>query len=325
MSETSSAARPRSRRPIRRFRSRFALAALSPVLLAGGFALPSLSIFSSSSADGTIPAPDLPPDLLPPDLPLEMNHRVERWMGEFLRDPASFQRLLDRKARYSGMMRDQLESRGMPEELLYLALIESGYSNAATSVVEAAGVWQIMTPTATALGLRVDHWVDERRDPVRATRAALDYLETLYEEFGSWYLAAAAYNSGPARVARAVRSVPEPRGEDVIWEILPKLPPETRQFIPRLVAASLIAGDPEAFGLRTPEAAALAYDRVFVPGGTSLLTVSRTLGVPSMALRDLNPHLLRGVTPPGVSYPIRVPVGESPRVVASITGKGRRR
>jgi membrane-bound lytic murein transglycosylase D len=324
MSETSPVARPRSRRPIRRFRSRFALAALPPVLVAGGFALPSL-FHPSPSFDGATLAPDLPPDLLPPDLPLEMNSRVERWMGEFLQHPESFQVLLDRKARYSSMMRDQLESRGMPEELLYLALIESGYSNGATSAVEAAGVWQIMTPTATALGLRVDHWVDERRDPVRATSAALDYLETLYSQFGSWYLAAAAYNCGPARVARALRSVPEPHGEGVIWEILPKLPPETRQFIPRLVAASLIAGTPEAFGLRAPRGAEYRYDRVFVPGGTSLLTVSRTLGVPSLELRDLNPHLLRGVTPPGVSYPIRVPVGESSRVVASITGKGRRR
>lgn len=324
MSETSPAARPRSRRPIRRFRSRFALAALPPVLVAGGLALPSFSYFSAPSDDTSL-APDLPPALLPPGLPLEMNDRVERWMGEFLRHPESFQVLLDRKARYSGMMRDQLESRGMPEELLYLALIESGYSNGATSAVEAAGVWQMMTPTATALGLRVDHWVDERRDPVRATTAALDYLETLYEQFGSWYLAAAAYNCGPARVARALRTVSDPTGEDVIWEVLPKLPPETRQFIPRLVAASIIAKRPVAFGLRAPEGVAYAYDRVFVPGGTSLLTVSRTLGVPSLELRDLNPHLLRGVTPPGVSYPIRVPVGESPRVVASITGKSRRR
>ena len=326
MGETSPAGRPRSRRPSRRVRTRVALAALPPVLMAGGFSLPSLLSDDATSPSGEerehFPLPLVPAELLPAGLPLEMNETVERSMGRFLRDPASFQVLLDRKARYAAMMREKLESRGMPPELLYLALIESGYSNRATSAVEAAGVWQMMAPTAMAYGLRVDSWVDERRDPVRATNAALDYLAALHEQFGSWYLAAAAYNCGPARVARALRSVPEPRSEQVIWEILPQLPPETRQFIPRLVAASILASDPTRFGLRKASAEPYLYDRVFVPGGTSLLTVSRAVGVPSTRLRELNPHLMRGVTPPGVSYPVRVPVGDSPLVVASLTGRG---
>jgi len=325
MRETSPSARPRSRRPRWRLRSRVALAALPPALVMGGVTFPSLASFSFSSSgeSSAPPAPDSTGFPLLVDLPLEMNDAVRRWMGEFMETPHAFQAILDQKARYSTMMREELESRSMPPELLYLALIESGYSNRATSALEAAGVWQMMAPTATAFGLRVDGWVDERRDPVRATRAALDYLEELHGEFGSWYLAAAAYNCGPARVAQALRSVPEPHGEDVIWEILPALPPETRRFIPRLVAATHLASDPERFGLQKPSGEPYHYDRVFVPGGTSLLAVSRTLGVTSLELRELNPHLLRGVTPPGVSYPIRVPVGESPRVVASLTGRDR--
>lgn len=324
MRETSPSARPRSRRPTWRLRSRMALATLPPILVVGGLTLPPLSFFSSTPEETAVPpASDSSPTPVLADLPLEMNEGVRRWMGEFLEAPQAFQAILDRKARYSAMMREELESRSMPPELLYLALIESGYSNRATSELEAAGVWQMMAPTAMAFGLRVDGWVDERRDPVRSTRAALDYLEELYGEFGSWYLAAAAYNCGPARVAQALRSVPEPHGEEVIWEILPALPPETRRFIPRLVAATHVASDPERFGLRKPSGEPLHYDRVFVPGGTSLLTVSRSLGVTSLELRELNPHLLRGVTPPGVSYPIRVPVGESPRVVASLSGRDR--
>lgn len=315
MNETHPRGRPRSRRPFRRFPSRVALAALPPALL-----MAPLAVSRTPAPEGTDPDPsvDLPAELLPVGLPLEMNDRVERWARRLLRDPESFQELLDRKARYAPMIREQLRRRGMPEEFLYLALIESGYSNRATSHVQAAGVWQMMSPTATAFGLRVDGWVDERRDPVRATGAALDYLEVLYEQFGSWYLAAAAYNCGPARVARALRGREDSTDESVIWEILPQLPPETRQFIPKLVAASTLARDPERFGLRHPVGSELDFDQVFVPGGTSLYAVSRASGVPTSRLMELNPHLLKGVTPPGVSYPVRVPPGDSPLVVASL-------
>jgi membrane-bound lytic murein transglycosylase D len=315
MNETHPRGRPRSRRPFRASSSPVALATLPTALL-----MALLVVGWSPSPDPVDPdiTLDLPPELLPAGLPLEMNEPVERWVRRFLRDPDSFQSLLDRKARYAPMVREKLLERGMPEELLYLALIESGFSNRATSEVQAAGVWQMMPPTAMAFGLRVDGWVDERRDPVLSTGAALDYLELLHEKFGSWYLAAAAYNCGPARVARALRGREGTPSEAVIWEILPQLPPETRQFIPKLVAASTLARDPERFGLRHPSGAEVTYDQVFVPGGTSLHAVSRVVGVPTARLLELNPHLLRGVTPPGVSYPVRVPPGESSRVVASL-------
>lgn len=286
-------------------------------------ALPSPVSLTPSEDDDPAGAVELPHDLLPPGLPLEVNDRVEREMRRFLADPDGFQAQLDRKARYASMMREQLRNRGMPQELLYLALVESGYRNRATSGVEAAGVWQIMEPTAVELGLRVDGWVDERRDPVRSTAAALDYLESLYQQFGSWYLAAAAYNCGPGRLARSLHLAGDATGEEVIWKILHDLPPETRQFIPRLVAASILAGEPERFGFRRPESTPEVWDQVFVPGGTSLLSVSRAVGVPTARLVELNPHLTRGVTPPGISYPVRVPPGETPRVVASLAPRRR--
>lgn len=315
MNETHPRGRPRSRRPFRSVPSRVALVTLPPLLLMAPLAAGRSPSPDSAESDAPL---DLPSELLPAGLPLEMNEAVERWVRRFLRDPASFQTLLDRKARYAPMVREKLVERGMPEELLYLALIESGFSNRATSEVEAAGVWQMMPPTAMAFGLRVDGWVDERRDPVLSTGAALDYLEKLHAQFGSWYLAAAAYNCGPARVARALRGREGVPGESVIWEILPQLPPETRQFIPKLVAASTLARDPERFGLTHPSGTEVVFDQVFVPGGTSLHAVSRAVGVSTSRLMDLNPQLLRGVTPPGVSYPVRVPPGESPRVVASL-------
>lgn len=325
MNETHPRGRPRSRRPILRVPSRVALAALPPALLVAPLATGRTTFPEPTEHDLPVV---LPAHLLPAGLPLAKNEEVERWVRRFLRDPDSFQQLLDRKARYAPMVREKLEQRDMPEELVYLALIESGYSNRATSEVEAAGVWQMMPLTAVGLGLRVDGWVDERRDPVRATVAALDYLEELHARFGSWYLAAAAYNCGPGRVDLALKGRKDSRGtraaESVIWEILPQLPPETRQFIPKLVAATTLARDPERFGLRPPEGDQMMFDQVFVPGGTSLQAVARAVEVPTGRLMELNPQLLKGVTPPGVSYPVRVPPGESPRVVASLAPVRRR-
>jgi len=317
--------RPRLRSALRGVRSprvRRGAIPLSVTALTGALLL--LRGLLSSPADGesSLEAAHV---LRPAGLPLEANAEVERALTGLIRDREGFQGMLDRKGRYAAMIRAELDARGMPPELIYLALIESGYSNRATSSVDAAGVWQIMPATARGQGLRVDGWVDERRDPVRSTRAALEYLQSLHDEFGSWFLAAAAYNAGPARVRRALAGIPGPWEEAVVWRILPRLPSETRHVIPRLVAASIVAGDPERFGFLRPVPDPLEYDRVFVPGSTSLLTVSRSLGTPAAILRDLNPHLVRGVTPPGISYPIRVPVGHSPTVLASMPAPQRSR
>ena len=257
-------------------------------------------------------------------LPLHENERVERWTKRFRSSQRpAFQRLLYRMGAYEDLIRDKLRQRGMPEELLYLAMMEGGFRPRAQSSASAVGLWQFMGPTAQQYGLRVDEWVDERRDPVRSTDAALEYLAWLHERYGSWYLAAAAYNAGPGRLDRVLRRYAAGRTGDeaVYWEILEHLPLETREYVPRLVAATLVAEDAEAEGFDMNLVQPYVYDRVFVPGATSLTSVARILEVDVGTLRALNPHLIRGITPPDQAYPVRVPVGDSPQVVASVKGR----
>lgn len=261
-------------------------------------------------------------------LPVEVNDRVTRWMQRFLGDQRdTFDAFLSRESLYGDMIRGKLRSRGMPEDLLYLAMIESGFHPRARSRVEAIGVWQFMGPTALEYGLRIDDYVDERRDPIRATDAALDYLEALHRQFGSWYLAAAGYNAGPGRVARALRAHADARtgDEELYWEIIEHLPRETREYVPRLIAATLLARRAHELGLASHPVEPYAFDRVWVPGGTRLSKVATSLNVPVTVLRDLNPHLIRGMTPPGGSYELRVPQGRSATVVAALSGGRDRR
>jgi membrane-bound lytic murein transglycosylase D len=267
-----------------------------------------------------------------PRLPLEVNERVRYWMERFTTDQRwSFERFLAREGLYGTLIREKLRQRGMPEELLYLAMIESGFSVGATSHVAAVGLWQFMGPTARQYGLRVDQWVDERRDPVEATDAALDYLEWLHARYESWYLAAAAYNAGPGRVDRTLRrerasaaaAVQEAGGsgdETLYWQVQHDLPRETREHVPRLLAATLLARNARRNGFDVTPARPYEFDRVFVPGGTSLSVVARAVGADVALVRDLNPHLIRGVTPPGGSYALRVPVGSTHQVVAALGG-----
>lgn len=251
-------------------------------------------------------------------LPLHVNARVRMWMKRFRTDQhAEFQQILRRRGAYEGLIRKKLRERGMPEELLYLAMMESGLKPRAESSASAVGLWQLMAPTAEQYGLRVDKWVDERRDPVRATDAALDYLSWLHDRYGSWYLAAAAYNAGPARVDRALAETPDTtaHGNDRYWQVVSHLPLETREYVPRLVAASLLAQRADSAGVDDGDMRPYRYDRVFVPGGTSLRTVARILGVGVQVMRGLNPFLVQGVTPPNETYPVRVPVGMAGEVV----------
>jgi membrane-bound lytic murein transglycosylase D len=266
---------------------------------------------------------ELAPDL---SLPLEINQQVDGWMRRYLTDQRPvFEQYLAREGLYSDMIKSALRSRGMPEDLVYLAAIESGFSPVALSPVSATGMWQFMGPTAQQFGLRIDSWVDERRDPVRATDAALDYLQALHDQFGSWYLAAAAYNAGPGTVARALqtRSVEETGDEALYWAIVDLLPRETREFVPKILAAVILGEAAEAYGFEVERADPVRFDRVWVPGGTSLSGVARATEIPLARIRQLNPHLIRGVTPPGVLFAVRVPPGLAPKVVASMGGRWR--
>lgn len=172
---------------------------------------------------------------------------VSKFTGSRKHDLAT---TLDRMEKYDGMITAKLAERGMPKELVYLALIESGGNPRATSPVKAKGLWQFMAPTAKQYGLAVGGRVDERLQPEKATDAALDYLSDLHERFGSWYLAAAAYNTGQGRVSRILKQVTgKSKGTDAdFYRIAPKLPKETRDYVPKLVAVARIAEEPAKYG-----------------------------------------------------------------------------
>lgn len=296
-------------------------------LLGGGGLLALLSLLGSTKGAEDVSLAPLVADLAPTlSLPVSMNERVERWMERYLTDQRpAFEKYLAREGLYSEMIKEGLRDRDMPEDLVYLAAIESGFSPGATSRVAASGMWQFMGPTAQQFGLRIDEYVDERRDPVRATGAALDYLQSLHEQFGSWYLAAAAYNAGPGRVSRALAAQREDEpGEDVIyWDIIEHLPRETRAYVPKMLALIVLANAAEAYGFDVKPANPIQYDRVWVPGGTTLRWVAGAVKTPISKIRELNSHLIRGVTPPGGLYPVRVPTGTSSLLVASGGGRWR--
>jgi len=259
-------------------------------------------------------------------LPVSMNERVERWMERYVTDQRMvFERYLAREGLYSEMIKEALRARGMPEDLVYLAAIESGFSPAATSRVSASGMWQFMGPTAQQFGLRIDEYVDERRDPIRATDAALEYLQALHGQFGSWYLAAAAYNAGPGRVSRALKAhAGDQTGEEQLyWEIIEHLPRETRAYVPKMLALVVLGEAAEEYGFYVERSSPVEYDRVWAPGGTTLRWVASSVNAPLADIRELNPHLVRGVTPPNVLFPVRVPKGTAPMLVASRGGRWR--
>jgi membrane-bound lytic murein transglycosylase D len=297
------------------------------ILLGGAGLVALLSLLGPSEAREEISFTPLVTELAPTlSLPVSMNERVDRWMERYLTDQRpAFERYLAREGLYSEMIRERLRARGMPEDLVYLAAVESGFSPGATSKVLAIGMWQFMGPTAQQFGLRIDEFVDERRDPIRATEAALDYLQALHEQFGSWYLAAAAYNAGPGRVSRALESQAgnQTGEEELYWEIIEHLPRETRAYVPKMLALIVLGQAAKDYGFDVEQASPVEYDRVWVPSGTTLRWVAGSVKVPVSEIRELNPHLIRGVTPPDGLFPVRVPPGTSPMLVASGGGRWR--
>lgn len=247
------------------------------------------------------------------DLPVVWNESVARFVRLFEHEQTDRIALyLKRAGRYEGMIREKLRERGMPEDLLYLSMIESGFNPNARSSAQAVGLWQFMGPTARQYGLRVDSYVDERRDPAKATDAALRYLQDLHHQFGSWNLAAAAYNTGGGRVARImIEETGSERGQDSdFWRIRARLPRDTREYVPLIYAAAVVGKQPELYGLERVERwLPLSTDTVSVAGGTSLGVVARAVGVSEEDIRRLNPHLIRGATPPGETFAVLVPDG----------------
>jgi len=242
--------------------------------------------------------------------------RVQYYMDFFL-GPARdrFTIWLGRLRRYEGMIRSRFATYGVPEDLVYLALIESGYSNTAVSRAKAVGMWQFIAPTARRYGLEVNQWVDERRDPFKATEAAARHLLSLDSMFGSWYLAAAAYNGGTGRVMRGLARLPgeaDELNDETFFALADRryLRAETRDYVPKLIAAALIAKEPDRYGFTDiPYLDPLVYDEVTVPDATGLDVLARLADTTTAALLELNPQYYRGVTPPGRSAIVRVPRG----------------
>jgi membrane-bound lytic murein transglycosylase D len=223
---------------------------------------------------------------------------------------------LTRMPRYEPMIRERLQREGLPGDLVYLALIESGFSNSATSRSRAVGMWQFMKGTAKLYGLRVDSWVDERRDPYRATDAAVRHLKMLNDRFGSLYLAAAAYNAGAGKVSRGLVRLPDDEADTVNTDATffrlydtRLLRRETKDYVPKLIAAALIAKVPARYGFEVTKVDPPAYDSIIVPTMTGLDVIARLADTTVAAIRELNPQYLRLATPPGVPSIVRVPSG----------------
>lgn len=238
---------------------------------------------------------------------------VARWFDYWRsRERGPFERALVRMGRYESFVEQEIDKRGLPPSLKYLPVIEGGYYPRAVSPVGAGGIWQFMPETARWLGLEVTPLVDERFDPYRATPAALDYLERLHRQFHSWFLALAAYNSGPGRVERILREHAggEARDDGLFWRIRPKLPAETRDFIPKFLAAARVVENPAAHGF-APDAkdAPLALDTAAIRGAASVDVLASAAGVSEDTVKFLNPHLLRGLAPAGKTTVVRFPKG----------------
>ena len=252
-------------------------------------------------------------DLAKFELPIQYNERVQQYIDIYSkRHKNTYVAWYKRMGRYREYVEQRLVANGLPRELVYLPLIESGYETDAKSHASAVGLWQFMAPTARAEGLEVTEYVDERRDPFRSTDAAIRHLAGLHRMFDSWYLAAAAYNSGSTRIARLMKAqYGQVKGRDEsFWEIQDALPKETRDYVPGLVAATIIGEYPERFGMDgLRHDAPVRFETVVVPGATDLRAVARAAGVPAEDIRALNPQFIRGMTPPDREADVRVPMG----------------
>lgn len=261
------------------------------------------------------------------DVESQASHdRVQYWMSFFSgRARWHFERYLERQPRFDSIIRTRLAAAGLPQDMIYLAMIESGFNQTARSRAGAVGLWQFMPETGRRYGLAFDSWIDDRRDPYLATDAAIRFLSELNNRFGSMWLAAAAYNGGPGRVIRGLQ-----RGDfgalngDAVYFAMTEaggtyFRPETRDYVPKLIAAALLAKQPERYGFNnltywTP----LVYDSIQVNDAVGMDVIARLAGVALPDIEEMNARFYRGVTPPGRSVWVRVPVGTADSVTAKL-------
>lgn len=246
---------------------------------------------------------------MPTTVPLILNAQVQSQLV-FLtqRRPEIMERWLERSKTYFPMMRRIFKEEGVPLELIHLSMIESGLVPVARSSASAVGLWQFIKATGGSYGLEVNYWVDERRDPLKSTRAAARHLRDLYGIWGDWHLALANYNVSPRRIRSSIQLA---NGQRDFWAIYPYLPRETRGYVPAFIAATMVAMNPEDFGftrVHLPEEQ--LFDVVEIKGSVALSELAKLAGITTEELRTMNPELLRWATPPGPRpYPLKIPVG----------------
>jgi membrane-bound lytic murein transglycosylase D len=249
--------------------------------------------------------------------PLVMNEQVRFFLDRFTGERREVIDLwLSRAGRYLEMIRGVLRRNGLPEDLAFTAMIESGFNPLAVSRAGAKGMWQFMAATARRYGLRVDDWVDERLDPEKATGAAAAYFRDLHNIFGSWTLAQAAYNAGEMKVLRALRAT----GSKDFWPLTRTvhLKRETKDFVPQIQAAVIIGRDPEHYGFDVKDIDDAPTARVAVPAATDLRRLASAAGMSSDALRSLNPVLVKGVTPPRGTWDLKIPVQSRDAIMTAL-------
>ena len=254
------------------------------------------------------------------DLPLVMNDYVASYINFYSTKGRGYmERALTRSGRYEPMIRRILGEEGVPQDLIYLAEAESGFYPVALSRAGARGMWQFMASRGSGYGLERNWWVDDRQDPEKSTRAAARHLKDLYNQFGDWYLAMAAYNSGPGNVQHAVQRT----GYADFWELYRRnvLPGETKNYVPIILAFTIMAKNPTQYGLEhlTPDPP-LVYDTVKVDYPVDLRLVAECVDTPVNTLQELNPALLRMTTPKDGSYDLRLPAGTGEKYQHTIAG-----
>ncbi|MEI7817289.1 MAG: LysM peptidoglycan-binding domain-containing protein [Desulfuromonadales bacterium] len=286
----------------------------APPPVAALFSLEELRDSGDEEDDLALPDVDMPLS----DIPLTLNSKVEYFLYYFQTSgKQSFSRWLSRSSRYIPMMKEILVREGMPEDLVYVAMIESGFQMHARSWANAVGPWQFISDTGRRYSLRIDQWIDERKDPVKATTAAALYLKELYGLFkGDWYLATAGYNAGENKILRAISMY----NTNDFWELSrgSYLKRETKEYVPKLLAAAIIAKDPARYGFTdiaylTP----IEYDTVTLQSRTNLDLAAKLSGTTYESIKELNPDLRHWCTPPNYpDYQLNIPKGSKQRFEA---------
>jgi len=265
----------------------------------------------------------VPTDPLDPsityDVPIVYNELVSDYIVFFqTRLREKFELWLARSGQYIPIMRDILREHQLPEDLVFLALIESGFNPKAFSRAKAAGPWQFIKSTGKKYGLRIDQWIDERRDPVKSTVAAARYLKDLFGMFGSWPLSMASYNAGEGKIMRAMARTKA----DDFWELKQSrhIRPETKNYVPKFMAATIIAKNPQKYGFSIEYHPLFTYDEVEIPKATPLKTIAKAAGVTLAEIKAYNPELKKETTPPNYPhYRLKLPIGTRETFLANFT------